>query len=1230
MLIRKIKDKKNYIIGFLLFFVFSIYYLNSSLASPWFDPGDSFGSSGLLFNPSIEIVDMIGFDVTDSTQVDFSLDPYATTGIRIGGSSYAADLEGNTNIDGYLSISGVVIGTASSLFIKFPDTPDEYLQMPGVGDWEHRTTVTVDRNKVIGSFDKDEFPLMIKGTYWFLRSWANGGHVRHNSGYDLMFSMNSDGSTPLSYELEHYDPATGTIVVWVNVDLNVFTDTRIYMFYGNQTISTDDEEDVDGTWSSYYKLVNHMENGSDSSGSNNTATFGHTPDVRDGLVHKAQYLDGDDDYMRVNDSQSIRGSDRENTVSAWIKVDDWSNDSNDYSYIAGKGNWGGKYEYRLYHRGDGNIYWEVSVDGTSWKTVSIPDSAIPTGEWHLLSATFNDSAGWMIFGCWFAQTGYLKLYVDGEEIKSESFAGCTMNQMNNDDARFAIGSSGDNGAGGAYNDDFEGIVDEVWFEEELRDSDWMKTMYNNYSDPDSFYDIVISNVGHLVKINSAEDALEFDHVIEGTAGVYHSLWDENIPNIYFNTGKVGINTGVATPSELLHIKSDASADNAEINIQSGSNDYWAIYNDESSNDFRFWNSNHSSGIDALTLYTDGKVSLATSSASLAHDFTVVGDAEISQSADNNTFEVYNTAASGIAVYGQGHEAIRAVSTEADSKVISGEADAPATVAVYGLGPVGVRGQSLYALGNGVEGKGGMYGGYFETSDANSSGAYGLSSSTFAGVWGLHDSSSAGAGVRGDGPYGVYGITNGKTNTAGIFGSGAGYSGAVAGYFEGDVVLGEHTLFDPVYVDLYDDATAPASAECEVTYNPAQAIKIQRGTADIGSNGGTDISPVDFEEFSSLTSTFVLNSNNRYMNGGQSSQTNNDREVDDMSGGLALTGTDTISFYRDSGSRNSNFRFQWEAWEYIGDAGGPNEFIVRGRYVADIASGSRTRVRTISSSCSDRDKCIPFITGVLNSDPSNDLDNATAFAHMSADNQVTVERGGGTDTTRVYGVVVEFTGSNWSVAHGKSANSNADAGTIYLYEESVGTGGTTYNVSDWDDTIIFHQFKADDNSSNEDPADTSAVYYPGVNDDEVYWAFDAQHFSVGSNEHMIHILENSDMAVSRYSSTAGSQGTVSINVAGAGLTDLSNSAVVGSYNSGDGAGDDAARGFRNIYLHNLTTVYSWSSRSDDGEEHRVQVIEMPMDLVAAGGGAFGRMMLETTNHLLYVCTDSGWSTVTLNK
>ncbi len=92
-------------------------------------------------------------------------------------------------------------------------------------------------------------------------------------------------------------------------------------------------------------------------------------------------------------------------------------------------------------------------------------------------------------------------------------------------------------------------------------------------------------------------------------GISLATWDgtDNDPAIRMRVdgdGNVGLGTN--TPNRTLHIKTNSNDEfiNAEIGIQSGDNDYWAIYHDNDTEDLRFWHEG-----DRLTITDDGSVGI---------------------------------------------------------------------------------------------------------------------------------------------------------------------------------------------------------------------------------------------------------------------------------------------------------------------------------------------------------------------------------------------------------------------------------------------------------------------------------------------------------------------------------------------------------------------------------------------------------------------------------------------
>ncbi len=158
-------------------------------------------------------------------------------------------------------------------------------------------------------------------------------------------------------------------------------------------------------------------------------------------------------------------------------------------------------------------------------------------------------------------------------------------------------------------------------------------------------------------------------------------------------------------------------------------------------------------------------------------------------------------------------------------------------------------------------------------------------------------------------------------------------------------------------------------------------------------GTTQTAPSNFTAFGSLTSAFVLNKNNRFGSAGASALDATNRLVADLSLRIELTATDTITFTRLATGDAANYRADWESWEYVGAPGGPNEFIVRSRDTVTITAGSRTNAATLTNTPTDINKCIPFITGISNTNTGTASQGLTALAWISGANTLNIERGG---------------------------------------------------------------------------------------------------------------------------------------------------------------------------------------------------------------------------------------------
>ena len=137
---------------------------------------------------------------------------------------------------------------------------------------------------------------------------------------------------------------------------------------------------------------------------------------------------------------------------------------------------------------------------------------------------------------------------------------------------------------------------------------------------------------------------------------------------------------------------------------------------------------------------------------------------------------------------------------------------------------------------------------------------------------------------------------------------------------------------------------------------------------------------------------------------------------------------------------------------------------------------------------NKDQCIPVITGILHPGNNDSADALTATAYLSDATTLEVRRGGGTTATgTVYVTIVEFTGSNWDVKHGREIDNPADSGTVTLVDDSDGVTAGGGDVGNWSNAMIYGQYSANQLSNIDDSiSDTSSSSGPAERATQTTW------------------------------------------------------------------------------------------------------------------------------------------------
>lgn len=343
--------------------------------------------------------------------------------------------------------------------------------------------ITIDNTKVPG--DLTNFPMLVSGTYDGtasepdIRTTANGGNVENTASggvsgsltvpADLVFSPNTDGSSPYSFEIQEYDAATGKIIAWVKVpSVSSSADTEFYMVYGDATVVAS-QEDVNGTWDSDYVAVWHMvesadgtageyldstSNGNDGQGGGGTA--GKIPTRTNGKIGYGQDFDGGDDIIEVPHSATLDdGANGPFTVEAWLDPDD-----SGYAFqaLAFKNGTDSPYRYGTsLNRVDASNY-RLAAYGGTWQ---YSNSNYAFGSFRHVAFAYSNPN--------------VNFYVDGSADGSGGYGPAdTTGSMR----------IGDWSSSAYY---IEGIVDELRISSVARSADYLVASFNSQSAPSSFY-----------------------------------------------------------------------------------------------------------------------------------------------------------------------------------------------------------------------------------------------------------------------------------------------------------------------------------------------------------------------------------------------------------------------------------------------------------------------------------------------------------------------------------------------------------------------------------------------------------------------------------------------------------------------------------------------------------------------------------------------------------------------
>ncbi len=341
--------------------------------------------------------------------------------------------------------------------------------------FSYRRSITIDHTKVPNT-DLSNFPLLISGTYLYLKTTANGGNVENANGYDVIFTSDTGCANKLDHEVETYNASTGAVNYWVKVPTVSHTaDTVLYMCYGKASISTS-QANPTGVWDSNFVAVYHLPNGStlnanDSTSNPLNASISNTS-AGTGRVDGAGSFNGSSGRVGLPSSTKWNNIATAITLESWVNPNSGSlSDRRDITQRQGGAWYGGL------NPGSGSDIWWFNLlsakpsfyaDGITGGAYKQSTSTVSEGSWSHVAVTYNGST--------------ISFYINGALTNSISASG----SFSTGDAG---GSIGCNGSGFSPLTVFNGLIDELRVSSSARSADWITVEYNNQNSPSTFYAI---------------------------------------------------------------------------------------------------------------------------------------------------------------------------------------------------------------------------------------------------------------------------------------------------------------------------------------------------------------------------------------------------------------------------------------------------------------------------------------------------------------------------------------------------------------------------------------------------------------------------------------------------------------------------------------------------------------------------------------------------------------------
>ncbi|MDQ2842295.1 MAG: DUF2341 domain-containing protein [Acidobacteriota bacterium] len=415
--------------------------------------------------------------------------------LTYSGLLFGQSLSPTTPSKEYIHLNGSTVAIEMNTQVVAGPTPT-----PRAGFKYARTLAILPPTPALTS-DLTAFPVLFANTLTDLASTSSQGQVTSPQGFDIVFTKDAAGTQLLNWEMENYDPSTGSVVCWIQVPaLSHTSTTYIYMSYGNSGIISA-QSTASAVWDGNYTGVYHFSSGTGSTLSLLDSTSNKNNGSPNGSVVLAPVarVGGAVQFRNTNISIPMNGfpsGTSPTTLEGWFTLQSLPPNAPQDSYLVSYG--------QPVHGQANGLFFEESGTGpfdTGWDshaTSAADVNWLPSNtllgfnQWHHVATTYVCGPNCL------TPSGTVNVYVDGrlDATRGPNSTGATDQNTTNKIATLgAWMCSTDNGT--LYPCfSMTGSADEIRISKTNRSSDWIQAEYQNQSNPAGFVAVGLAVAAH--------------------------------------------------------------------------------------------------------------------------------------------------------------------------------------------------------------------------------------------------------------------------------------------------------------------------------------------------------------------------------------------------------------------------------------------------------------------------------------------------------------------------------------------------------------------------------------------------------------------------------------------------------------------------------------------------------------------------------------------------------------